>query len=249
MQAERFRWTTEVQIHANEALIRRQIRASLVYLVLALIFLLGGFFASLSADNPALQYAAPMPSLVIGLLLWWRNQALMARWGPRNRQEATLARGLRGLDDRHHLFAFAHPSLPDYLLVGSVGVLVVVPRQVSGAVSCYDDRWRHEDRRSAVARALLWFAPRATLGNPTTDAQRGIQATYKYLAAHLPAAVQSKLRVDTAIVFTGPKVELRLHGCPVPALLLKSFRGYVRRMPKSLSPSELAAVVGALAAA
>jgi hypothetical protein len=238
-----------VQLHVNEALVRRQLRGSLVYLVLALIFLLGGFFASLSPDNPVLQYGVPMPSLVIGLLLWWRNQALIARWGPRNRQEAVLARGLRGLDDRHHLFGFAHPSLPDYLIVGPMGVLVVVPRQVSGAVSCYDDRWRHEDRRSAVARALLWFAPRATLGNPTADAQRGIQATYKYLAGRLPATVQSELRVDTVVVFTAPKVELGLHGCPVPVLQLKSFRGYVRRMPKSLSPSELAAVVGTLAAA
>ena len=137
-----------MQVHVNEALIRRQIRGSLVYLVLALVFLLGGFVASLSPENPTLQYVIPMPSLVIGLLLWWRNQRLLARWGPRTRQDAALARGLRGVDDRHHLFVFAHPSLPDYLIVGPMGALVVVPRQVTGVVSCYDERWRQEEQRS-----------------------------------------------------------------------------------------------------
>ena len=86
-------------LHVNDRLIRRQVRVSLVYLVLALAFLMGGFVVSLAPD-PFLQYAVPMPSLMLGLLLWWRNQALLARWGPRSRQEATLARGLRGLDDQ-----------------------------------------------------------------------------------------------------------------------------------------------------
>jgi len=242
-----YRWATEVQIHVNEMLIRRQIRWSLVYLVLALAFLSGGFVASLAPNDPVLQYAIPMPSLVIGLLLWWRNQSLLARWGPRTRQDPVLARGLRGLDDRHHLFAFTHPSLPDYLMVGPMGVLVVVPRQVTGTVSCYDDRWRQEQRRSAVARVFGWLAPRAALGNPTDEAQRGIQATYKFLSGRTES-IQGDLRVDTAVVFTAPKVELRLHGCPVPVLQLKSLRGYVRRLPKTLSPSEAATLVEMLRA-
>jgi hypothetical protein len=235
-----------MQIHTNDGLIRRRLRVSVVYLVASLAFLIGGFIFSASQPDVAIQYVVSLPALIIGLLLWARNQGYLERWGPRGRQDAILARSLRGLDARHHLFAFPDSSLPDYLIIGPMGVLVLVPRAVTGAVACYDDRWHHDDGRTPVRRVLGWFSPRATLGNPTADAQGGIQATYRYLGARLNEETLGRIRVDGLVVLTHPRVELSLHGCPVPALLVKSLRSHVRRLPKVLSPGQLAEVLDVL---
>lgn len=235
-----------MQLHINQTLLRSRIRMSLVYLFSSLVCLVGGFVVSVTQTDLVLQYAISMPALLVGLILWARNQSYLARWGPRSRQDSVLARNLRGLDHRYHLFAFLHAALPDYLVIGPMGIIAVVPRAVSGIVACYDDRWRHEDRRSMPLRLLSRLSPGPTLGNPTADAQRGIQTTYRYLADRIPPEVQARLRVDAIVVLTHPQVQLSLHGCPVPAVLLRSLRGHIRRLPKVLTPGELAQLVDAL---
>lgn len=235
-----------MQIHTNDALIRRRLRVSLIYLSASLAFLIGGFIFSTAQTDVTIQYLVSLPALIMGLLLWARNQGYLERWGPRGRQDATLARSLRGLDSRYHLYAFPDPGLPDYLIIGPMGVLVVIPRAVTGTVACYDERWHHDDSRPPLQRVLGWFSPRASLGNPTADAQQGIQATYRYLASQLDEETLGRVRVDGLVVLTHPRVELSLHACPVPALLVRSLRSHVRRLPKVLSPSQLAHVLDAL---
>ena len=235
-----------MQTHTNNALVRRRLRVSLVYLSASLAFLLGGFIFSAAQTDVLIQYVVSLPALIIGLLLWARNQGYLERWGPRGRQDAILARSLRGLDARYHLFAFPDSGLPDYLIIGPMGVLVLVPRALTGTVACYDDRWHHDDGRQPVQRVLGWFSARASLGNPTADVQGAMQATYRYLGGRLDQEILERVRVDGLVVLTHPRVELSMHGCPVPALLIKSLRGHIRRLPKVLTPSQLAEVLDAL---
>lgn len=235
-----------MQLHTNEDLLRRQLRISLIYLFASLAFLVGGFLLSLSLPDPVAQSLVSMPALLIGILLWARNQAYLIRWGPRSRQDRVLSRSLRGLDHRYHFFAFPNLSLPDYVIVGPMGMVVLIPRAVAGSVTCYGDQWSHDEGRPLLARLLLWFTYRPTLRNPTADAQRGIQATYRYLDRRLTPEVRAGVRVDALVVLTHPQVKLTQHGCPVPTLMLRSLRDHVRRLPKALTPGDLDQLLDAL---
>ena len=198
-----------MQIHVNEALLRRRLLLSVVYMVGSLLFLGAGFLASLWSENPLVQYGASIPPLLVGLVLWSRNQAYLQRWGPRTRQDAVLAHALRGLDARYHLFVAPSSQLPDYLLVGAMGIVVVVPVLVSGSVSYTDNRWRQADSRPWFARWLFWFTVRPVLGNPTGEAERGVERTRRYLAGRLPANLFAPGSIQGLIVFTDPQVNPR----------------------------------------
>jgi hypothetical protein len=237
-----------MRLSTNNALIRRRVRVSVVYLVIAMGLLVGGFIASVNVHDPILQYAVSFPTLAGGLYFWWRNQTELRRFGPRGRQDAALAQALRGLDDRYQLRVFPAGALPDYLLVGPMGVLALIPRAVTGEVSCAGGRWRHETGRPPLARALLWFAPAVPLGNPGAEAARAEEATRRYLAARLSPDLAARVKVEAAVIFTDADVTLDLQGCPTAALHLRSLRGHVRRLPRALGTRELEQLTAAFAA-
>lgn len=212
----------------------------------SLVFLGVGFLASISSTEPLVQYGFAIPPLLIGLALWARNQAYLRRWGPRTRQDGPLLRALRGLDARYHLFVAPGAHLPDYLLLGPMGLLVIVPRPVSGAVTGYHDRWRHDDGRPIIGRLLFWFTVRPTLGNPTAEVDRGVERTQRHLAARLSAEIAEKAPLEGIIVFTHPQVVLTQQGGRVPALLLKSLRSHVRRLPRSLDQQAVERIAATL---
>lgn len=237
-----------MRVYTNGPLLRKRARRSAAYLLGATLCLLGGFFLSLLQSDLAAQYALSIASLFLGLFLWSRNQAYLHRWGVRTRQDEPLRRALRALDDRYHLLVSPAQNLPDYLLVGPMGLLVVVPSPVKGTVQCVHNHWRHSDQRPLALRWLLWFAPNPPLGNPTAEAERGVQATRSYLDHHLDGTLSKRLQVESLVVFTDPNVSLLVEGCQSLTLLLRSLRNHLRRLPRALSSSEVSNVVGALTA-
>jgi len=234
-----------MRVSVNGPLLRRRSRTGAAYLVGATLCLLGGFLLSLLQSDLALQYALSFTSLILGLFLWSRNQAYLHRWGPRWRQDEPIRRALRALDDRYHLLVAPAPSLPDYLLVGPMGVCVLVPSPVKGVVECINNRWYHRDRRPPLLRWLFWFAPDPSLGDPAAQAERGVESARAYLGTRL-SPVSHEAEVEALIVFTDPSVSLRVEGCQCPTLLLRSLRGHFRRAPRALSASETSVVVEAL---
>ena len=55
-----------------------------------------------------------------------------------------------------------------------------------------------------------------------------------------------RIPLHAAIVFMQPKINLRIDGCPVPTLLLKSLRNHVGHLPKALNQAEIAQVTASL---
>ncbi len=241
-----------MRLIVNQPLIKRRLRLSLVYFFLSTGLMAGGFLLTAGhqaeMEQELTRYVVAMVALLVGLGLWAMNQNYLTRWSPRSRQDAALARVLRGLDDRYHLFAFPASSLPDYLLVGPMGVHVLVTRATGGTVSCEGDRWRRIERVPLLLRALAWFSRTSPLGNPTAEARRGVEQTKRYLARRLPADLVESVPVEPLIVFMSPDLELTARGCSVPVLRAKSLRAHLRALPKHLRPEEtrqLAAALGA----
>ncbi|MPZ13261.1 MAG: hypothetical protein GEU73_02340 [Chloroflexi bacterium] len=237
-----------MQVYTNELYVRRQVRWSGAHLIIAVLVLGVGFIFSAIQPDPVLQYAVSVPSLLIGLLFWWRNQTYIRRWGPRARQDPALRRALRGLDNRYHLLVFPGARLPDYLLVGPMGILILLPRGVAGSVTCVEGTWGHDPGRPLPLRLLLWFAPPVALGNPAADAERDVNLARRRIAERLPSELLEDVSINPVVVFTDPRVRVTMRGCQPPALLVRSLRSHVQRLPRSVSGGDVATLVEAFGA-
>jgi hypothetical protein len=124
------------------------------------------------------------------------------------------------LDDRYKLYAFLSSSLPDYILVSPAGVQVLIVRQEGGQVACVRDQWN----KSSGSRLLSFFGP--TLGNPSADAAKQLQKLRALLAEH----GLSEMPTSGVVVFTNPKVQLRVEGCSATVTRVKELKDVLRRM-------------------
>ena len=102
----------------NEAVVRRQVRKARLFLLAALVVFAVGFVTAWLPLPNEVAIAIQAGGLLLGILLWQISQYFARRWGPRYRQDAVLARALKGLDNRYTLVSFADARLPDYLLLG-----------------------------------------------------------------------------------------------------------------------------------
>ncbi len=239
-----------MRVTTNQALVKRRLRFSLFYFFLSTGLMGGGFLLTVGRQEELAQdmtrYTVATVALLVGLGVWAVNQSYLARWSPRSRQDAILAQALKGLDDRYHFFAFPDAKLPDYVLVGPMGVAVLIPRATGGSVSCDGDRWRRVERVPLLLRALTWFSRSSPLGNPTADARRGAEQTKRFLTTRLPGELGATVPVEAMIVFTSPTLELTARGCTVPVLRSKSLRAHLRTLPKTMRPEETRQLAAAL---
>ncbi len=237
-----------MHVHRNAALLKNRLQLSVVFFVASLICLMGGFLVSNRLDDLSTQYAVSLSTLGIGMILWWQNKSYLNRWGPKSQKDADIAKALRGLDSRYHLFAFPSAKLPDYLLVGPTGVVVLIPRAITGTVSCKDDRWTHDEGKSLLVKSLLVMSPRPALGNPTAEAARGIADVKRLLSSRLGTELAERVPVEGAVVLMEPNVKLTVHGCTTPSLYLRSLRGHVRRGARALQNAEIEQIAAAVEA-
>jgi hypothetical protein len=208
-----------MQLVANQQLVKNRVRLGLGFHITALAVFAVGLALSTQIDA---SQQLPWPSwvaILAGLGLYSLGQTQLRRFGPRNRQEEPLGQAIRSLDDRYKLYAFLSTSLPDYILVSPAGVHVLIVRQESGQIACVRDKWTKPG-----SRIMGLFGP--TLGNPSVDAARQLQKARQLLADNgLPEVPTSSL-----IVFTNPKVQLRVEGCSGTVTRLKELKDVLRRM-------------------
>ena len=238
-----------MQLHRNEALLRSRLRVSVVYFVASLVCLLGGFIVSSRLPDLSMQYMVSLTTLGFGMVLWWQNKVYLTRWGPKSLQDPALAQGLRGVDSRFHLFSFASARLPDYLLVGPMGVVVLLPKAVTGSVVCQDGRWSHDDGRPPLLRFAMIMSPQPSLGNPEREARDSAESVRRFLAQRLEVELADRVPVEAAVVLTDTRAKLAVQGCTTEALFLRTLRSHVRRAPRVLSNPEIDELVAALSSA
>ncbi|HZU05367.1 MAG TPA: hypothetical protein VFB73_05300 [Chloroflexota bacterium] len=220
----------------NEALVRRQVRKGNLFLVASMLVFAAGFTVTCLAPqhepNPLVSTFS-LAALLLGIFLWQVSYYFIRRWGPRYRQDAALARTLRGLDNRYVFVSFADPRLPDYLLLGPHGVRVLVPRAVTGTVRCQNDRWARAETPRWLA--FLFGDP---VRNPTAEATQGISQVQRYLEQRLGADEARQVPVSATIVFLDPKVRLEINGCAFPVTRLRDLRAHILRDKGPLSPAQ-----------
>lgn len=209
-----------MQVVANQQLVKNRVRLGLGFHLAALALLSLAVVFSTQIDITREFNPATWIALALGLVLYTLGQSQLRRWGPRNRQEQQLADAIRALDERYKLYAFLSSSLPDYILVSPAGVSVLLARQDGGEVACVRDTW------STKSRGGLLSLFGGSAGDPAADARDQVDKLRKFLAT---AGLQD-IPTSTVIVFTNPKVRLRVEGCSSIVARTSKLEEVLRRM-------------------
>ncbi len=207
-----------MQLIANQQLVKNRVRLGLVFHFSAMAVLIGGVVLSQTTAPNEISWSTSI-ALLVGLVLFTLGQTQLRRWGPGRRIEEEIGKAIRGLDDRYKLYAFLSSSLPDYILVSPAGVQVLVGRSESGKIACIRDRWQ-----SSGSRLMAFFGP--GLGNPSADAAKQLQK----LRTVLDDAGLQDVPTSSLVVFTNPKVQLRVEGCTSTITRIKELKDVLRRM-------------------
>jgi hypothetical protein len=225
-----------MRVVSNETYVRgrAQIGTWSQYISLGLLGV--GFFLSFQLENlgPQAIYGA-YAAMIGALLLLNFGRLFTRRFGSRFRQDQWLVPGLRGLDNRHTLFNYASPDLPDHILVGPTGLYVFVPRAQGGTIRFDGQRWS----RGSVAGGLLRTFAEGGIGNPLSDIRRAMPQLATYLQKHGPDELVTGLEAKPIVVFTNPGTRLEVRSAPVPVVHVRELRAIFRRAKQTLEPEKI----------
>ena len=221
----------------NEALARRQIRRGNWFLFGALGVFAAGFAVASFRGDDELSSIFTLGALLLGVFCWQISLYYTRRWGPKERQDVPLVNALKGLDNRYTLVVFSAARLPDYLLLGPLGVRILVPRAIDGAVRGHGDQWTRLD--APLWRNLLLGNPAR---NPGDEAKQGVARVEEYLQRNLEPSAPEPVPVGATIVFTNPRVRLEAGDTAFPAATARELRGHIQRLKGSATPGQVTAL-------
>jgi len=226
-----------VYVVKNDALARRQVRRGNWCLFGALGVFAAGFLVSSIRGEDEVSSIFTLGALILGVFAWQLSLYYTRRWGPKERQDVPLVSALKGLDNRYTLVVFSGARLPDYLLLGPLGVRILVPRAIDGAVRGHGDQWTR--LHTQVWRSLLLGNPAR---NPTDEARQGVGRVEEHLRRNPDPALSAPVPVGATIVFTNPRVRLEAEDTTFPAATARDLRGHIQRLKGTLPPPQVTAL-------
>jgi len=205
-----------MQISTNERLIKKRSRlgayASLGGLA---VLVVGGMIASFRPQYIWVSFVA----IILGFALTQYGNYSLRRWGRKPRPDQALANGLKGFDDRYHLYAWSLPA--PYVLLGPQGVYSFTTRDQTGQISVTGSQWRN---KLTVGRVLQLFAQEG-LGNPTSEALENAERMTSWIRTALP---EVSAEVTPVIVFIDERAQLAITDPTVPVVVPKGLKKWLR---------------------
>ena len=230
-----------MNIIRNDRLIHRNSRIAMITTFAGLFVLLGGLLISFkSPEQMGLSWAA----LMLGYLLSQVGIYFSNRWGRHPRPDEQIDTALKGLDKRHTLYHYNTPV--PHLLVGPSGLWVLMPYYQRGIITCSNGRLK---QKGNLGLTFLKIFAQEGLGRPDLEVAGAVDSLRNYLGKRIEEV--DLPTIQTALVFTNPKVELDIpkdETPPAPAVLPKGLKSLVRRevKSKSLSPEKVKLIEDAL---
>lgn len=212
-----------MRLITNEALVKRNATIGKYAAGAGLVVLLAGLLVSFyGQNNPTLQLV-PFLTLVVGFILSNIGIYFTNHYRRQPRADQALEAGLKGFDDRYHLYNYYLPA--SHFLIAPSGLFVFVPKFQSGAVAWDGKRWKHKN-----ANFLMSFFGQEGLANPNAEAAGDVDSMAKFLAKKIGGDVPP---VQAIIVFYNPNVAIEGEPPPIPAIHVKQLKEYLRKLPKS----------------
>lgn len=166
-------------------------------------------------DSLGLSFLALIGGFVLSQVgLYYAN-----RFARPERPDLTLAKALKGFDDRYTLFQYTSPAAN--VLVTPSTCLVFAVKMQGGSIRYQNGKWKHSQ---GVRGFFLWLA-NDSLGNPVREAETEANTLQRYLAKKLPGV---EIPVQPVIVFGNPGAEVDASGSPLPAVHYKKLKDWLR---------------------
>lgn len=166
--------------------------------------------------------------LIVGFLTFNGGMQQLAKWGRKPRNDEILDLSLSRLNDRYAMIHYAEfpGRRPDHVLVTPSGILVLSTREIAGRVRVNGKKWR----KIGSPFGFIFGMSGPQLGNPTIENEEQIRSLQAYLSAELLEA-----RVDGAVVFVHPNVEIEVEEETLPIVHVTDLLDFVREQAEEVT--------------
>jgi len=217
-----------MRIITDEARIAKGARLGKIATFAGLGFLVGGLVISLVLQETPLLWLS-FACLLIGLVISSVGTGNMNRWVREPRADQALAQGLKGFDDRYHLYNYTLPA--PHVLLGPMGLYVLTAMGQDGVIH-YEGGKFHRD--FSLARVLRFMAEEG-LGKPFNEADAQVEDLQAFLDDN---NVGEGVQIQNILVFYNPKADLSASAPPRPVVIPKGLKKALRKQGDAKVPSD-----------
>ena len=205
----------------------------------ALVVLGLGMYVSFTRTE---LFAYSIAALLLGFTLTQIGMYMGNRYGRSPRPDEKLDAGLKGLQNEFVMYHYMTPA--SHLLVGPAGIWVLLPYHQRGQVVYKKKRWKMSG--GGFLQGYMRIFGQESIGRPDVELDGEVSAIKKYLEKHMEEAEIPE--INAMMVFTSDDVNIEAEGAPVPAMMLKGIKEFLRKKGKEkpITSTQLAAVKAAL---
>jgi hypothetical protein len=138
-----------------------------------------------------------------------------------------IDKGLKGLGREYTVYHYSTAAA--HLLVGPAGLWTLMPYYQSGVIVYEKKRWK--SRGGGFLQSYLRLFGQENMGRPEIESETEIEATRRYLTRSLPEGSEIP-PIKSLLLFTSPKVELKVENAPLPAITPKDLKDFMREKSK-----------------
>lgn len=220
-----------MKVVTNIKLIKRNSKIGQYTSIGALVILGIGLYISFKMPD---KFIYSMGALLLGFVLSQVGMYYGNRWGRSPRPDELIDRGLKGLGREYTIYHYVTSA--SHLLVGPAGIWTLMPYYQSGVIVYEKKRWK--SRGGGFLQSYLRLFGQENMGRPEIESQTEIESTRRYLSRTLPDGCEVP-PIRSLLLFTNPKVELKIEDAPLPAITPKDLKDFMREKSKEEPIGEL----------
>ncbi|MDP2994824.1 MAG: hypothetical protein Q8N46_06840, partial [Anaerolineales bacterium] len=173
------------------------------------------------------KFAYSLGALLLGFFMSQIGMYYGNRWGRSPRPDELIDKGLKGLGREYTIYHYV--TAAPHLLVGPAGVWTLMPYYQSGIIVYEKKRWK--SRGGGFIQSYLRLFGQENLGRPEIESETGIESIKRYLTRILPEGSEVP-PIKSLLLFTSPKVELKVEDPPLPTITPKDLKDFMREKSK-----------------
>jgi hypothetical protein len=205
-------------------LIKRNAKIGQYTSIGALVILGIGLYISFKMPD---KFAYSLGALLLGFFMSQIGMYYGNRWGRSPRPDELIDKGLKGLGRDYTIFHYVTPA--SHLLVCPAGIWILLPYYQNGIVVYEKKRWK--SRGGGFIQSYLRLFGQENIGRPEIESEAGIEAIKRYLTRSLPEETILP-PVKSLLLFTSPRVDLKVEGAPIPTITPKDLKDFLREESK-----------------
>ena len=213
-----------MKVVTNTKLIKRNAKIGQYTSIGALVIMGIGLYISFKMPD---KFAYSLGALLLGFFMSQIGMYYGNRWGRSPRPDELIDKGLKGLGREYTIYHYV--TAAPHLLVGPAGVWTLMPYYQSGIIVYEKKRWK--SRGGGFLQSYLRLFGQENLGRPEIESETGIESIKRYLTRILPEGSEVP-PIKSLLLFTSPKVELKVEDPPLPTITPKDLKDFMREKSK-----------------